>query len=447
MILIKRIQQRRVLSIFKHAAKSIPFYRKYLEQLNIDFRKVKSIQVFKNIVPILNKDKLFTPQNLNIRDYLSDNLKAPQSIFPSSGFSGKFSFGLVSKEETKKQSKTIDYSLDHAFDTTHKKTLLINALSMGINIPTSKATIVNTGLRSDIVFFIIRRFAKEFDQIILIGENSFIKNLLEQGLEEGLSWQDYDIHIIFGGESFPESFRTYIEHLVGIAPDDKRGVFIGSSFGCAEIGLNLLWETPQTIQIRKRACFHEKLRVGLLGEDTPLCPIFFQHNPLNIYIEELNGKLLFTSLNPKALLPIIRYDTGDEGLIIPFNKLKKALKDLGLKQYTPKYRLPLIAVKSRGQYIDFNGNKIYPDMVKNALYSRVELPKLITGYFRMKKNDNRVGLEVQLKKKVAPTKEIEDKFKSLISKFISIDFDLVLYPYNEFPYAMELDFERKFKYI
>ena len=62
----------------------------------------------------------------------------------------------------------------------------------------------------------------------------------------------------------------------------------------------------------------------------------------------------------------------------------------------------------------------------------------------MKKAGNRIGLEVQLKKGVSAQEEI---FRQALKKWREFEFDLRLYPYKEFPYAMEMDLERKFRYV
>lgn len=445
---IEKIQEKSLVSVFRDAAKNNPFYKSYLKQSNVDFHNIKNIGNFKDSVPLLNKEKLFTFHLSNINHICTNgNIKECKSIFPSSGYSGKPSFGLFGKDEYRKRKNSIDNILNRVFDTAHKKTLLINTLSMGIAIPASSVTMVNTGLRSDTALFVVKTLGNLFEQIIIVGENLFIKNLLEEGLDKGLSWQDYYIHVIFGGESFPESFREYLGRTLGITPDSKKEILVGSSFGFAEIGLNVLWETRRAIQIRKKASQDEKLRTALLERHLSLCPIFFQYDPHDVYVEELNGQLIFTSLNAKARLPIIRYATGDEGFIIPFDKLKDVLTASGLKECIPSYKIPLVAVKNRGEYIDFNGNKIYPDMIKDVIYSHVEIPRLVTGFFKMKRDGNRLTLEIQLKKNIAPAKEAEDRLKSALNKSMGLDLNLVFHPYNKYPYAMELDFERKAKYI
>jgi len=437
-----------VISTFRQIAKRNPFYKKYLQRLNIDQKSIKTIQDFKNSVPILNKEKLFTSNLLNIKEICLDgNLKDCQSILPSSGHSGAFSFGLTTEEELRTQEESVDLILDYAFNTTHKNTLLINCLSMGINISATKMTLVNTGPRSDIVISIIKTFAKEFEQIIMVGDNSFIKNTLEKGIEENLSFLDFNIHLILGGECFPESFRSYLAHILKVDLDTKDTLFIGSSFGIAEIGLNLLFETQETIHLRRKACLDNRLKKELFRQEISICPMLFQYNPLKVYMEEYNQEILFTNLNPKAKLPIIRYATGDRGSVINFEQLKETLTKLGLKDYIPSFKLPLVALYGRKKYLDFSGKKIYPDLIKEVIYSDLELPKLITGYFRMAKIDNQLCLEIQVKENKQVTEELKYGLQDRFTKTTNTDCQLVFYPYHEFPYGMELDYERKFRYI
>lgn len=290
-------------------------------------------------------------------------------------------------------------------------------------------------------FLLYRRSGKKFDQIIIVGEAVFVKKLIEDGLESGLAWQDYCVHVIFGGESFPESYRRYLKGLLGVG--NENTVLVGSSYGFAEIGLNILWETEKTIAIRQKASTDRYFRREVFGEDSVLCPVFFLYNPMAVYVEEKDGQLLYTDLNPGALLPIVRYATGDEGKVIPCDdKLRLTLNDFGLAKCMPDFGIPLVAVKGRSQYVEVGKNKIYPDMIKGEIYKDHELAKRLTGYFRMTGGDNAVNLEVQLKKGVSGTSEISDKF----SKF-AIKCDLTLYEYDKFPFAMDLDYERKFKYI
>ncbi|MFH1753799.1 MAG: hypothetical protein ABH875_06415 [Candidatus Omnitrophota bacterium] len=446
--IIRSMQERLVLSTFRRAAKQVPFYKKYLENAKIDYRRVRNISDFKSVVPILDKNKLFTPQSrVDVADYcLGGDLKKCRMILPSSGFSGKFSFGLVSKAEQKRQEKVLNFMLKRFFNVGREHTLLVNTLSMGISVPATNVISVNTGLRSDVALSIMKAFSKEFDQIILMGENAFIKSLIERGSEEGFAWRDHKIQIIFGGESFPESFRAYLENIVLPPGSGRKTQYVGSSFGFAEVGLNVLWETPQTILLRKQAYSNPEIKRALMDRDMEVCPMFFQCHPMNVYIEEIDERLVFTNLNPHAWLPIIRYATGDKGKILDYPKLLDVITRFNITECLPQYKMPIIAVRNRDTHLNIRGKEVYADMVKKAIYESPDVPRFLTGYFRMSVVHNKLKLEVQIKKGASMPAAVEEALRANLSRILGVEYELVLYKYNEFPYAMELDYERKFKY-
>lgn len=444
---IESIQKHRALSIFRRAAERVPYYAQILEANRVDYKKIRTFESFTRQVPVIDKEFFFSP-SVDVSEMCLDaNLSECLSVLPSSGFSGRFSFGLVGRAESHEQVKRFDTLLDFMFNVSKKRTLLVNALSMGITVPASRIMTINTGLRSDIVVTTLQRFYKEFDQFILVAENAFMKKCLEEGISRGLDWKQLSIHLIFGGEGFPESYRTYIERLIGIIPGGSKTALVGSSFGCAEIGLNVLWETPQSISIRRKADSDKKFRKALLGKDMPLCPGLFQYNPLDLYVEEKRGKLLFTNLNPTSRLPLIRYATGDEGIIIPFPGLKKILANWNMEVLLPQFALPLVVVKGRDRFLEFRGVKIFPNMVKHALYSDPDLAWNITGYFRMNKVKRRLSISIQLKRGVDKTDTLHSLIQHVVNTNLGVESDVSLFAYHDFPFAMELDYERKFHYV
>ncbi len=445
---LQRIQEKKILSTFRRAARNIPFYRKRLKSAGIDPGSIRRLPDFTSKVPVLDKDSLFNPDGqIDISDYCPPRgLDRCRMILPSSGFSGKFSFGLISEADSRRQEKAMNYMFRRFFGAGRKKTMLINTLSMGINVPATNVVSVNTGLRSDTVLSVMKVFAGEFDQLIIIGENGFIKNALEYGLDNGVTWRDHNIHLVFGGESFPESFRGYLEKLIGHTPEEREDYFVGSSFGFAEAGLNVLWETPRTIRLRKAACADRALKSALMDGETPVCPLFFQYNPMDLYVEDSGGRLLFTNLNPHSWLPIIRYATGDKGKILEPRTLEGVLRSFGLSDCMPEPRTPIITVKNRDRHISVNGREIFADMIKNAFYSAEGVPGSITGYFRMCEESGRLRLEIQLKKGARSAEDVEKTLRPALREKLGVECDLLFYPYAGFPYAMELDYERKFRY-
>jgi len=458
---LDKLQERKVLAAFQRAARQTPFYKKLLKRSRVSAKSIKTIADFKHSVPLLDRNSLFTERHSDISTLFPDgNLADCQSIFPGSGSSGHFSFGLIPKKGSATMGKALDTALDVAFSTSKKRTLVLNVLHMGLNVPSQNVVIVNTGLRSDTAINILKTFGQKFDQQVIVGDCVFIKKLIEDSIEQGLDWTNLSANVIFVGEGFPESFREYIEHLLSSTEPGKtrKANLIASSFGFAEIGFNVLWETPEVIQLRKNAYKDSNFLKALLGKETPICPLFFTYNPLTVFVEEHNGQLLFTDLNKHAQLPIIRYATGDKGSVIPFHKVKKVLTDFGVKGNLSDQMFNLVALQSRSHFIEINSCRIYPDAIKDIFYFDHEMAKVITGYFKMRKVNSKLFIDFQLRKGTHLTQEISNRFITTIEKHLSAcgaishnpngsNFDISLYNYNDFPYAMELDYGRKFSYI
>ncbi len=60
---------------------------------------------------------------------------------------------------------------------------------------------------------------------------------------------------------------------------------------------------------------------------------------------------------------------------------------------------------------------------------------------------NEGKIEIQLKKGVTQTEDLKVKFTNALLKYVDADLEIKLYHYQDFPYGMELDYERKFKCI
>lgn len=444
-----RLSQKRAIKVFKRFAKNVPFYRRYLQISNVRVSSIKTFDDFKRSVPILDKDLLFIANYKNIKEILPHHsLKKCLAILPSSGFSGSLSFGINALNDARLQERHVDLMLNYVFDVKRKRTLLINALCMGVNVPSKMVTSVTTGPREDIVLSLVKIFSKEFDQTIIIGDNCLIKNVIEKGIEDGIKWENHRTRLVVGGDSFPVNFRSYLAHLMKIDLEKEEKIIIGSSFGIAEIGINILWETPNTIRIRRAASNDSKLRAALLGREEELCPMLFQYNPLRVCIEESAGRLLFTNLSSNSRIPIIRYASGDMGTIIPHEQIAKTLIDSGLHKYIPSLRLPVIALRERSQHINVNGRMISPDMIKNAFYSDFHLPGLLTGNFTIAQSEKKLVLDIQLKDGASLTNESRKRFEAAVARCLpGIHFEFIFYQYREFQIGMGLDYERKFKHM
>lgn len=453
---VRAISEKRALRAF-WAASHAQAYRQYLKDCGVEASSIRTIDDFKKLVPVVDKDKTFKLYALEIEKLcVSDRIKDAQLIVSSSGHSGHFSYGLSTDRELKKAQEDIDFMLDHFFDVSSKKTLLVNCLPMGVKIQASSVTIADTSVRSDIAIGVIKTFGPSFDQIIVIGENSFIKKTLEEGLRDGIVWKSLKIHFILGEEILPENMRTYFSRLIGVDMDDKQNTsLIGSSFGVAEFGLNLFYETRELIRLRRLLQRDKKLRGALIGRDADNLPALLHYNPWRIYVEELPkaeggcSDLVLTNLREKTNIPLVRYNIKDEGVLIDLARLKDVLDTFNAKEYLPRVRMPIVAVWGRDKIACDNGHtNIRPEYIKELLYEDASIAPQITGYFRLSLNKTGgLKVEIQANEKNQISQLLEDKIRNLICERLPAASEIVLYPYRDFPYGMELSYEKKFQYI
>lgn len=422
--------EKKAISAFKSAAKNIPAYQEILTAHNVWPKEIYDIADFRRKVPVLDKKAVFGAYRGRVEKlcnavYFSDI----SEIVSSSGHSGLFSYGLNQRSTQRRFSEFTDVMLDYTFGICQKKTLLINALPMGIKINSDYLTIANTGPRDDTIICLLGGFAAEFDQVIIAADNNFAKNMLEEAIESGVEIKKTKIHLILGEEMLAENMRSYLAHLLGEDLDGFESAFIGSSFGIAELGLNLMFETRETISLRRKAQKSQPHQIH---------PQLFHYFPTRIYIEELKSEndteLVMTNLDENAVLPLIRYNTRDCGMVIVNNP--------GLS-----INLPLVELYGRDKFTASGGEVIRPQLIKEALFSDFSIPPFITCYFRLSQIEGMLNIEIQLKKRKEKTPALEEKINSAISSFLKVPFAVKIYPYYAFPYGMELDYERKFRNI
>jgi phenylacetate-CoA ligase len=366
--------------------------------------------------------------------------------------SGVFSFGVNTADNLSRSAKSIDLGLQYLFDIDEKSTLLINCLPMGVKVNTRATVLAETSVREDMVFAVVKKFAPEFDQIILVGEGSFIKKIIEDGAElHEIDWRALRVHVVTGEEGIAENYRTYIGSELGVddfdAPDSR---IIGSSMGVAELDLNIFHETRETIRIRRLAHGDAELRRRLFGTAVPWCPMLFVYYPHRCYVEELaiesgHSELLMSMLSEEMKIPLLRYRSGDHGRVIPYAAMVDLLKGCGYP-IEPDLRLPFVAVSGRDRAANTPSGKLFPEAVKEALYRDCAIARVITGNFRIT-GGGRGELHVQLRQDKHAPPDAESLLLDALAQYSDVQPEIRFYPTGDFPYNMSIDFERKFAYI
>lgn len=440
-----------LLKAFQRAARRVPAYKGILKKAGCSPDNVTSIEAFKSMVPLITKEDVFP--EYSIQDICLDgSIGRIRSAMSSSGFSGVFSFGINTDENHRDAVKSIDTALDYIFGISQKKTLFINSLPMGVRVPTS-LPVADTSIRWDMALAIYKKFSSAFQQVIILSDPHFLKKMMEEGAEQGIDWTRENVHLIIGEDWMPETFRSYLGNTLGTDWERLDRGMIGGTMGVAELDLNLFHESRDSIRIQRAALADKRLRYALYGEGCDVQPTLFHYYPHRTFLEVIDSgdgssELVVSMLSEALLIPLIRYNVKDVARIHPYNEIKTVLHDCGYGHLCPELKLPMLSVGGRrNRALSFGNTSIAPEAVKQGIYEDFSVAAATTGYFRLSIHNNAGLIEVQLKRGIACSPEQETVFRNAIAKYVSSPFQLRIYPYQTFPYSMELDYERKFKNI
>jgi len=410
----------------KRSIKKWPAYRKYVEAQGVDPLKIRSIDE----LPVIGKD--FIAQAIH-----TVPLFRVRSVVPSSGSTGTaFSYGLFSDTEMRKASRAIEMFLQSRFSTKTRKTIILNMLPGAMSLWSSTATVASIGVRMDIALSVLRSLGSSFEQIILVGEPLFIKNLIEDGARNAISWEYLPLYIMVGGEWVPESYRSYIESMVGY-----RRVF--SSMGMAELGLHYFYETEETVLLRNLLFQDRRLLRALFG-DIGFCPMLFAYDERKIYVEtvrEVSGELesiLLTTLDSDRVLPLLRCRCGDRGRKLSREEINRSLKAAGYRALPDSTGQTILAHFGRGSHLQ----GVYIEEIKERIYTSHEIASASTGNFVLENTHNGVRVKIQLNRGCGIKADSE---RACLNAFRGLPVHAELCPFDLFPYP--LDYERKVRYV
>lgn len=434
--MIQSIGRKKVLRAFKRAGDELPIYKKILEKNNLKTKDVKNLENFEKKVPIIYKKDIFN-EGFRLEDFYIGDLEEIEGAYTSSGFSGNFSYGIFTKKDTEKGEAFTRLLFDKILDTEDKKPLMINALAMGVDVP-SPYTKINTSVRPDMVLAFIELFKEKYDQFIIFSDPFFAKEIVDYAIERGFDWKKVRASFVCGGAWTSESLVNYIYEK---AEMKKTGGKYLMSMGISEIGL-LVFQMPDDLtEIRKEIQNNEKLKKELFGNIRAV-PELMYYFPMNHYIEVINadengfGELVFSCVDKGDKSPLIRYNSKDVGKLISNKDFKETLKKHNCS--VPRFNLPLVGVFGRTKRNKKIGkNKLSVCDAEQKLFEDIKDAEKITGYFKVTKK----GVKIQLKKGLKKSKNLEKKFEKRIG------FKTILYEYDEFPYGLEINYEKKFKLI
>jgi len=435
------------LGAFHRVAAEVPAYGQILREAGVDPSKVRTLEDFRTRVPVIDKPATFG--RFGVAELCrGGQLGRVASVLTSSGHSGRFAYGLYGPEDVETASDRIDDALDAFFRVRTRSTLLVNCLPMGVKVYTRACTLGETCVRADMVTALVSAFGRHYEQVILVGETAFIKHVLELGQRQGLDWGSRLIHIVVGEEPLAENARKYLEILAGIQRKQPDKGLIVSSMGVAEIGLNLFFETPALIAVRRALHEDRTLRQAVLGPSARNVPMLFTYDPSQLFVEVVGSRqLVVSTLAPDRRLPLIRYATGDEAEFLNGNDGIAAAAEAGGMPADVLASVPILCVEGRGQFALAGDVRVYPEQVKEGVYSDPALAGLTTANFRLRSGPDRARIRIQLSPGVGTEPGLADRFAGAIAHYVDAPIEVACETYDAFKSGMSLDYERKFPYV
>ncbi len=430
--ILNKVSEINAIKCFNQAYK-IEEYRRFLTHEGYKLNSIMNMDAFRQI-PI--SDKANYINNNQVTD-ISLN-KTPLSFYRSSGYSGKPTYWSQNASDFKDYVKYKELNLDMVFNISSKKTLIVSTFALSSWITGQQVlaglfkiaesnpniTVFSCGMIVDEPLDLLCKFGQDYEQIIMFFYPLTFKAFVDKAMIEGVDLKKYNIRIILGAEGVTYSWVKHYEELLKTKEDNSYRIF--SAFGAADSGIGIAAEQITSLVI-KEYCFKDKniLKELTSVEEMPLH--FFQYNPLNQYLEVVDGKLIMTKLKQN---PLVRYDLHDRAKIISPVKVKEVFKKRGLnidkivKEKNGEFlNLPFFAVYGRDDgTIILNGANIYINSFKEAL-SQPDVIRHHTGKFKVstiiqKDMFQNYLVEIELKQEVKPTGDLEKKIRNSIIEFL-----------------------------
>ena len=445
--------RRSALRVAAQAARHSLAYRTLLQENHVSLASLDTGLDLERL-PVLTKDNTFARFSLAemARPVPAGDLA---DVLTSSGRGGRtFGFRLSTRAQHGSSWFDIDLGLQDVFDVDTHPTLLVNCLPMGVVFASRAVAVSNVSVREDMACAILRNVGPRFAQTLLCCDPLFVRQLLWEGERTGVDWKALNTSLIMGEEVLVESQREYIAAKMGIDLDNDPHRMIGSSYGAAELGLNLLFETRDTIRLRRAMRHHSEVRT-LLGSHAGArsMPSLFCFNPMRCHIEVLNpgadghGELCFTLLDTNAVVLLPRYATGDRGKLLDTAQVQQAC---GLAGCQAPW-LPIVALQ--GRIHDRPAGMPSVEEIKELVYALPALADDLSGAFTLstiqKSGADTTQLTLQLRpgvQQVAPSlaKAFQDTLDNGSGWYpVSVEFCA------DAPerWGGLLDYERKFSYL
>jgi phenylacetate-CoA ligase len=388
----------RALKLFHQMAERVPAYKDFLHKNGVDPEKVSSAE-YLHEVPAISKENYIKAYPLKALCWDGSLSKGQWTFSATSGSTGEPTYFPRENDQDVQYAITAELYLLNNFEIHRRSTLYINGFAMGVWIGglfTYQAikmiadrgghalSIIAPGINKAEILRAVRNLGGEFEQIIIGGYPPFIKEVIDDGIDEGLNWSDYNIKFIFSAEGFSERFRDYIYEKAGL-----RNIYLDTlnHYGTVDLG-TMSHETPLSILLRRRALENPDVYESVFAGISKI-PTLTQYLPEMFFFEEDGGNLFCSAYSG---LPLVRYDLKDHGGVRTLADMARCFAEAGIDIFEEAGRagisrhilnLPFVYVYERSDLsVTIVGLNVYPESVRHAL-QRKDLEDLLTGKFTM----------------------------------------------------------------
>ncbi len=389
--------QDRALELFQAMASRVPAYQDFLKARNFSPSQVRDIGDFYTI-PVVDKDNYLRKYPYEMLCWDGEFAQKRWVISTTSGSTGQPFYFPRQASQDWQYAMMAELYLRSNFSIHSRSTLYIVAFPMGAWIGglfTYEAlkivadhgdyslSIITPGIHKQEVINAVKQLGHQFDQVIIGAYAPFLKDILDDGVRQGIEWADYHLGVVFSAEAFSENFRDYVIGMTGSREPLKATL---NHYGTVDLG-TMAHETPESILIRRTLLQSNQLD-ALFPEKTQQ-PTLAQYNPELFYFEAEDHNLLCSAYSG---LPLVRYNLKDYGGILPRGELQDRLSRAGVDTPTlaqeqgisdTLWNLPFVYIYERNDFsVSYYAFLVYPDTIRRALEDS-ELAQIVTGKFTM----------------------------------------------------------------
>ena len=421
-----RTEKSSLLSLFKRMALGVPAYKSFLRAQGVRPAAVRTTENLSSVPPMTKKNYL---QKHSFADLLwHGSSRSAHVLTSTSGSTGKPTYFARSYEVDEHSSFIHELIFRTSSLKQDKSTLVIVCFGMGVwigGLITYQAfelmgrrgfpiAILTPGINKTEILKALTDLAPQYEQLVLAGYPPFLKDVIDEALAQGISFDKHRVKLLFAAEAFTEGFRDHLAERVGIENPLTDAINI---YGSADIG-TMAFETPISILARRLAMNNTKLFADIFGGTTKT-PTLAQYVPDFVSFEAPNGEILVSG---NSAVPLMRYSIGDHGGVYTFTELveqykvhgvdlMKEAKAAGIKKHV--HELPFVYVFER---IDLAttlyGLQVYPETIKEVLLDKrfsASLTGKLTLITKFDSNHDQY-LEINIEQK--PGKEASKAFSS-----------------------------------